>query len=177
MEGALREKIQDDLKVGKGAEALFIKAITREGYYYLTSSTKDDALEHWDLRLIKSPLDLYVDVKKEKDATIEKDMTWLEKKNVDGNVGWLFAPKLQAVAFQRKGKFHIIPIEALRNLYEEKVLDKSALVFDKPTEPYIQYSRVKWGRQDVAVLAPFSDILPHEIMVFDIEKNEEISNI
>jgi len=167
------EKKKNDLIQGLKAEDLFIQIVEKHGYYILKSSTKQDMLEHWDVRLIKDPLDLYLDIKKEKDATIKYDYTWLEKKNVHGKTGWLYATKLSGIAFQRKGYFHIIPIEPLRKLYEEKVVDKFELHFNKPDNLtnflYKQYSRVNWGRSDVSILVPFSDILPYTMLKFKIE--------
>ena len=62
----LKEKIQKDFEIGKKAETEFIEVVEKNGYYCLTSSNKQDKSEHWDVRLVKNPLDLYIDIKKEK---------------------------------------------------------------------------------------------------------------
>ncbi len=168
MDEALKEKIKEDLKEGKKVEVEFIELVERYGYHCLASTNKQDMSEHWDVRMIKNPLDLRIDVKKEKQATFDYDCTWLEIQNVRGETGWLYAETLDAVAFKRKGLFHIVPTKALRKLVEEKATNK--FVFIKNEDYYDDLIYNKYVRRnDVMVLTPFSDILPHSIMSFKID--------
>ena len=168
MDNALKEKIQGDLKEGRSVENEFIELVERYGYHCLTSTNKQDMSEHWDVRLIKNPIDLRIDVKKEKQATIDYDCTWLELQNVRGETGWLYAETLDAVAFKRRGVFNIVPVKPLRELIEEKASNK--FVFVKEDDYYEDLLYNKYVRRnDVMVLTPFSDILPHTIMTFKID--------
>ena len=167
MDKQLIEKIQGDYKQGKGIENTFIEVTQREQFYHILPTSKEDATEHWDIRLVKNPFSMYLDIKSEKEATKRYDCTWLELVNVKGNDGWLYAPKLEGVAFLRRGVFNIVPIEPLREIIEEKATDK--FVYVKPDDYYSELLYNRYVRRgDIMVLVPFSDILPHTIMTFKI---------
>ena len=51
---------------------------------------------------------------------------------------------------------------------EEKAKDKE-VVYDKPKEYFIPYQRKKWGRDDMAIKVPISDII-------DLVNQEGVNN-
>lgn len=167
MNRELRKKIDKDFKKGKKVENHFIKlAIEKEGFFCQGSSTKQDVEEHWDVQLIKDGKGGYVDVKSIK--KVAKDgFTWIEFKNVHGDIGWLLAPKLDAVVFEKEDRFDFVYIDKLRNLMENKMENNPMTFFKKPDDisimTYSYYNRMESNnentvRKDLVVLTPLSDI-------------------
>lgn len=177
------EKIQRDLKDGLEREVLFDDTVKKYGWHVMSGNFFMDTQKHIDRTIIKNPYSLTVDVKKEKEVTLKYDCTWIEEANVHGNTGWLFAENLDAVAFQRKGKFLIVDILGLRYLYYTRV-NRCERIYQKqrdvPEEIYLDtflYKRY-CGRQglyndgreryDVTVLMPFEDIMKFVFLEFEI---------
>lgn len=101
-----------------------------------------------------------IDVKgiKKNDKGLEDDtFTWLELKNVLGYPGWLYG-ECEFVAFKTFTKIIYVRRTVLCKYAEEKVLGKE-LVFDRPKDYYIPYQRKKWGRKDISIKIPMTDIM------------------
>jgi len=144
---------------GKKIENHFISLAEKEGYYCLTSNQTQDRDEHWDVLLIKDNIKEYVDVKGRKYVE-NLGFTWIELQNVNGNVGWLYAKKLDSIVFETKESFDFVDVNDLRELMDKNIINKNGLVFIKPKNivemKYMKYRRS--GREDIVVLTPLSDI-------------------
>jgi hypothetical protein len=127
------------------------------------SSKNEDVYDHidfwWD-----SPKKgrIGVDVKglkksKRDDKEYDDSINWLEFKNVQGNIGWLYG-KADYIAFKTKASILFVKLDKLRNYAEDKIKGKE-LVFETPKDFYIPYQRMKYGRKDVMIKVPTSDLL------------------
>ncbi len=156
----------------------FMALAEKDGYFCIPSWSSQDRDEHWDVLMIKGSAneELYVDVKNEKDVTKKHDCTWLEEKNTEGKTGWLFAPKLNGIVFEKSDRFIYVDIHGLRQIYDEKVEDKLGLVYGGMTKPknvlellYKRYYRLGMENQpryDTVVLVRFSDIDKYILKTF-----------
>lgn len=158
---SIREMSNEMYEKGKEVEELFIKLMEKDGYDCERPTKKQDKEEHWDVKLTKEAHEWYVDVKSEKQSTNE-GYTWIELQNVEGKTGWLYAEKLHAIVFERHDRFDFVNVLKLRKLMDEKIKDKNERVFHKPKNlkeiEYRRYTRVMFGRDDLVVLTPFTDI-------------------
>ena len=97
--------VQEYLRKGKKTEDNFIDIAMQYGYDCRKSTRDQDINEHWDVEINKSDLSLKVDVKglrkiDRNDSAPNEDYTWLEIKNVHGNVGWAYANEVDGFFFE-----------------------------------------------------------------------------
>lgn len=91
---------------------------------------------------------------KRSDKDFDDTIQWLELLNVQGNDGWLKG-KAEYIAFRTKNSIIYVNREKLRKFAEEKIANKT-VVRSTPKDFYIPYQR--WGRQDLILKCPTSDI-------------------
>lgn len=164
MNESLKDKISKDTEKADESEELFMQLMYKEGHSCLTASRIQNMYEHWDVMvLMKDNTVEYVDVKGLKEATAD-GRTWIELQNVRGDIGWLYAPKLTVIAFEKIDCFvlvrriDLVPIiEA--NIKKAEIEDgEVGLYYDKNgLKDYRRYCRKNWGRDDRVVKAPFED--------------------
>lgn len=160
----LKEKIQESLKKGKKSQDLLLKLLEKEGYSCGLPTKEQDMYEHWDIvTILEEGKGLVrIDVKGLKQLT-EDGQAWIELINVHGDIGWLYAPKLHTIAFERDDCFIFIRREDLIPIVEEKIkefeeINGRGLCFLKSElKSYQRYSRVLSGRSDEMIKMPFSD--------------------
>lgn len=103
---------------------------------------------------------------KRTDKEYDDSIQWLELKGVSGYPGWLYG-KAEYIAFRTNNGIIYAKREKLAKFAEEKVEGKE-LVYDTPSEFYVPYQRKKYGKKDVMIKVPTSDIM--ELADFLIEK-------
>lgn len=92
-----------------------------------------------------------------RDNYYDDTIQWLELKGVTGYPGWLYG-KAEYIAFRTKTSVIYAKREKLARFAEEKVKGKK-LVYETPKEFYVPYQRKKYGKKDVMIKVPTSDIL------------------
>lgn len=164
MDDLLRNKINRDTEKADESEALFIQLVTREGYSYLKATQSENWREHWDVAIHKDNVFERIDVKSMKEATAD-GRTWVELQNVRGETGWLYAEKLDAIAFEKEDRFDFIKRKDLIPIVEEglkksDIEDEGFTIYYEKNglKDYRRYCRKNWGRDDRVVKVPFADI-------------------
>jgi len=155
----LNEMQNEMHKKGVEVENNFIELAEKENYFCQKSTKKQDIEEHWDVQLIKNGKATYVDVKGQKKVN-EDGFTWIELQNVNGDIGWLYGSKLNAIVFEREDRFDFVDVHKLRELMEIKIENKNELIFVKPENiSEMKYKRyMRSGRKDIVILTPIKDI-------------------
>ena len=122
----------------------------------IRSSEKDDMYEHIDFYIDNN---VSCDIKATKklnrsDNNANKDIIWLEFKNVRGNVGWLCAKKLNKIVFARLNKFYIFDRQKLLDFIKTFVLEPTII---HKTPIYRKIYR-RTGRLDFITYVYYEDI-------------------
>lgn len=125
------------------------------------SSNDEDRLMHvdfwWDT---PKGMHLGVDVKgvkKNSNGELDDTCTWLELKNNYGYPGWLYG-KEDYIAFKTYTKIVYIRREVLCK-YAEEMSKGKEVVYRTPKDYYVPYQRKPWGRKDITIKVPMSDII------------------
>lgn len=105
--------------------------------------------------------------KKRSDKEGDDSINWIEIKNVNGNPGWIYG-KATYIAFRTNNGILFVKNSKLIEYIEEKV-DFKVLVYRNPKAFYIPYQR--FGRKDVVVMIPTSDLAELADFSIDIENN------
>lgn len=127
------------------------------------SSKNEDVYEHidfwWD-----SPRKgrIGIDVKglnknKRGDTKYDDSIHWLELQNVQGKDGWLKG-NAEYIAFKTNRNIIFVNRKKLLDFALESIKGKE-VVYDTPTQCYVPYKRLKWGRDDLSLKALTSDLL------------------
>ena len=127
------------------------------------SSKYDDVEKHvdfwWD-----SPRKgrIGIDVKglnknKRGDTKYDDSIHWLELQNVQGKDGWLKG-NAEYIAFKTNRNIIFVNRKKLLDFALEAIKNKE-VVYDTPTQCYVPYKRLKWGRDDLSLKALTSDLL------------------
>lgn len=148
-------------KRGQGVEAMFAKLLNERA----------ENARAADLQEQFSHVDYFsdfgsVDVKARKrinrsDDSAQDELVWLEFKNVQGRVGWLYG-KADWIAFERVLDFILVKRADLAEL-GEKLCDLETRVGSGSEALYKGYQRK--GRHDLLSIVKMSDILklPHQV--------------
>lgn len=94
--------------------------------------------------------------KKNKYGKEDDSFQWLEFVNVNGKKGWLYGEE-EYVAFKTLTDVIYVRRSVLAE-YAERMMGKKEVVDERPDEYFIPYTRSKWGRKDVTMKVPTSDI-------------------
>ena len=164
MDDSLKEKIKKDKDKADLIEELFMEVVERNGYSYIEATEHQNWSEHWDVAILKDGNYERIDVKSMKEATAD-GRTWVELQNVRGKIGWLYAEKLDAIAFEKEDRFDFIRRTDLISIVEEKIKnadiedDGYTIYYEKEgIKDYRRYCRKNWGRDDRVVKVPLADI-------------------
>ena len=117
------------------------------------SDEKTDMLEHWDLQTLKEKIDVksLKKVRRNDDAPND-NIHWVELKNVNGNLGWLYGDA-DSFAFETNNSWILVDKTKLQTLIADKCKDKTPCL--KP-ELYKLYQRA--GRKDIITLVETSEL-------------------
>ena len=97
------------------------------------------------------------------DVGEQDEKVWLEMRNVMGNDGWLVAPKLDFIAFEREDDFVIVRRALLKELATR--LCKFNIVDSNCEALYNLYQRQ--GRKDVLTMIRMDDVLSLKHAIWD----------
>lgn len=148
-------------ELGSKGESIFKMLAESKGFTVEKSSIKTDIHSHIDYYITKDNKTTSFDVKCEKGD----EKIYVEFMNVQGNLGWIYGDQ-QCIAFVFANEIIIVKRRDLLNFMQSK-MD----VASKPTKTSIEsYFRVygeeayyktfrRYGREDVVVLIPKSDLL------------------
>lgn len=140
------------LKTFKLKEVEFAEQIKNLGT--VTEATREeDMLEHWDIKL-----ETKIDVKalrktKRGDKTTDENIHWIELKNVNGNLGWLYG-QAHCFAFELIDYWVIVDKIKLQEFIKDKCKDKI-----KTETPALYKLYTRRGRSDVITLVKTIDLL------------------
>lgn len=152
---------KDSLELGEKAEEFFILSAVQHGWKISAASNQENIDEHWDYLIERDDQKYKVEVKSEKriqraDPDSQKDLVWVELRNVRGQVGWLFG-KADLIAFEKVQSFSFVKRLDLLGLVNQKV-NLVAKAKSAKDALYKIYTRA--GRKDKLTLLPASDIEP-----------------
>ncbi len=160
----INEIVRDFFKKGLIDETFVMEAVSKTlGGLCEKSKDKEDIEDHidfwWD-----SPKKgkIGIDVKgikkgKRTDTNYDDSIHWLELKNVHGKPGWLYG-KAEYIAFRTKSRIIFVKREKLLSFAKNCILGKE-VVYDTPNDFYVPYKRKKWGRDDLSIKVPTSDLV------------------
>lgn len=168
----LNETVKEMYKEGLCDEQYVMSAIEETlGGKCEKSKREEDMFDHIDVWW-ESPKKgrLGIEVKglkknKRTDKDYDDTIHWIEFMNVKGNPGWLYG-KSDYIAFRTKSNIIFVRTETLRTYAESKIKGKE-LVFKTPKDFYIPYQRKWFGRLDMTIKVPTSDL--YNISEFIIE--------
>lgn len=95
-------------------------------------------------------------IKKNPNGEEDDSFQWLEFQSVNGKKGWLYGEE-EYIAFKTFKDIIYIKRGVLAEYAEDKRGDKK-VVDRRPDEYYIPYTRSKWGRKDITMKVPTSEI-------------------
>jgi len=145
--------------MGQKAEGLFMEIALQSGWRVSASSKDENINEHWDYQITKGEENFKVEVKSTKrvnrnDSGTQVEYTWVELRNVRGEIGWLFG-KADLIAFEKESSFIFVKRFDLLAVVNKKV-NLVAKVHDPRDALYKIYSRDK--RKDKLTLLPTREI-------------------
>jgi len=164
-----------DLK--KYIEYCFIEGTEREnqckrvieslGYVMNKTEYVEDRYKHIDFRLTGLNDTTYIfDFKGDKEGhKLGLDgYTWIETKNVEGNIGWFYAENLNSLMFELPDRYILVDIDGLRKFCGAmlSIINETSVL--KPVDDYILYQR--YGRLDEMFRMPFSHMTKYIIESF-----------
>lgn len=147
------------LAKGKQTEKAFSKILSNVTF----SSENEDITEHWDLST-----NLKIDVKGLKkrnrsDDSVDERIHWVEIKNVNGDVGWLYGDA-DYFAFELHNYWIIVDKIDLQELVKTQVKKEYTKI------PMLNKLYSREGRKDVMTLISTFDLI--NIATAYIQKNE-----
>ena len=122
--------------IGDNAVKIIEKMAEERNYEIKKASKQEDIKDHFDYRFIKDGKIIKVEVKAMKRVSRSDDSgqdtwIWVEFKNVQGNLGWLYG-KADYVAFEMENSFLFVDRKDLVKV-SERVVDMTDIV-SKPFE-------------------------------------------
>lgn len=138
----------------KKSEYEFGQSMTDRGIITY-SSREQDMIEHWDVQVN----DIKYDVKSIKkinrnDEVVNENIHWIELKNVNGKLGWLYVGLSTHIVFELEDYWVIVLKTKLQEFIAEKCKDK--IKCDKPSL-YKLYTRK--DRKDMITLVKTIDLI------------------
>lgn len=157
------ETVREFFKIGLMDEAFIMEAVSKTlGGSCEKSSSKEDIEDHidfwWDSpKKGRIPMDAKgIKKNNRSDKSSDDRIHWLELQNVYGKPGWLYG-KAEYIAFMTQMKIIFVKREKLLSFALEAISGKE-VVYDNPKEFYVPYKRKKWGRDDLSIKVPTSDL-------------------
>lgn len=147
---------------GKADEDFVMESIINTiGGSVTKAKRKEDVNEHIDLWW-KTPKNVLVGIdvkglnKRKRSDTSFSNVHWLELQNVKGKDGWLKG-KSDYIAFRTIDKIMFVKRHRLLEFALESIKNKE-VVYDTPKECYVPYKRLKYGRDDLSLMALDDDL-------------------
>ena len=137
------------------------------GYVLEKTETYEDTKKHIDFRLYGLNDTVYVlDFKGDKEGHRlgMNGYTWIETKNVQGNIGWFYAEKLNSLMFELPDRYILVDIFGLRDFCGKMLEIINETSPSKPIDDYVLYQR--YDRHDMMFRMPFSHIEKYIIKIF-----------
>lgn len=160
----LNKTVAEFYRRGLVDETFIMEAVSKTlGGSCEKSSSKEDIEDHidfwWDSpKKGRIPMDAKGIKKNSRtDKSFDDSIHWLELQNVNGKPGWLYG-KAEYIAFRTSTRIIFVKREKLLSFALEAVSGKD-VVYDTPKEFYVPYKRKKWGRDDLSIKVPTSDLL------------------
>lgn len=97
-------------------------------------------------------------IRKNEKGEYDDSFAWLEIRNNYGFPGWIYGSE-EYIAFTTFKNIVYVKRELVQKYAEEKLNGRTDYVIDKPTEYFIPYKRAKWGRDDLTIKVPMSDLI------------------
>lgn len=131
--------------IGNRAERVFVSIAGNKGYKVKPSTVHENKIKRVDFYLNKNSQTKGFDVKSRKkvcyyDEDYNDDWTWVEFKNADGFVGWMYG-EADYIAFEKKDHFIIVDRISLKELSEKLINRKKDFVKDCYNAKYRIYQR------------------------------------
>jgi hypothetical protein len=138
------------LDEGKKKELEFAKKFIGEKIYF--SSIENDIHNHWDVKISNKKYDVKGLKKiKRSDISTNQFWHWIEIKNVNGDLGWLYG-EADYFAFELNEYWMVINRCVLQNFIKQNVIKE----YTNKNEPYKLKKRN--GRKDVITLVSSYDL-------------------
>ncbi len=145
---------------------ILIESLNKD-YKMEKTEVYEDTKKHIDFRLWGLNDTLYIfDFKGDKEGHKLgfNGYTWIETKNVNGNIGWFYAKSLNSLMFELPDRYILVNIFQLidfckRNL---EIINESSVT--KPLDDYVLYQR--YDRFDEMFRMPLSEISKYIIHTF-----------
>ncbi len=141
------------LSIGKEKERDFVKSLSKIGLDDVNFSTKEeDVTQHWDLEL-----KIRFDVKglkkvRRSDQETNEHFHYLEIKNVNSALGWLYAEEVDYFAFELNNYWVIVAKDDLQSFVKNNVQK----IYTPTPELYKLYTRK--DRKDIITLITSYDL-------------------
>jgi hypothetical protein len=162
------ELYKESFEQGDTVEKYFEKICEKNNIKTVEATKYQNIYEHIDYFMTIEDKIYSVDVKDERkkhryDSDTAEKVIWLEIKNVNGNVGWLYG-KADLIAFKHIDDFILVKRVDLIILLEEKRLKWDDGRYKKGRDFY--YTHTRDGRKDELVMFHVNDILllKHKIL-------------
>ena len=163
--------IQDQSwKRGQGVEAMFAKLLNEKAIEARAADLKEQ-FSHVDYVTDFGKIDVKARKRvARKDSDVQDDLVWLEFKNVQGKIGWVYG-KADWIAFERLLDFVLVKRADLA-LMGEKLCDLGDRVSVGRDALYKGYQRS--GRKDLLSIVKMSDVLKlyHQLWTKDVDSTE-----
>ena len=163
--------IQDQSwKRGQGVEAMFAKLLNEKAIEARASDLMEQ-FSHVDYVSDCGKIDVKARKRvTRKDSDVQDDLVWLEFKNVQGKIGWVYG-KADWIAFEREEDFVLVKRHDLA-LMGEKICDLGDRVSVGRDALYKGYQRR--GRKDLLSIVKMSDVLKlyHQLWTKDVDNTE-----
>lgn len=160
----LNKTVAEFYRSGLVDETFIMEAVSKTlGGSCEKSSSKEDIEDHidfwWDSpKKGRIPMDAKgIKKNSRSDKSFDDSIHWLELQNVNGKPGWLYG-KAEYIAFRTNTRIIFVKREKLLS-FALSVTEGKDVVYDNPKEFYVPYKRKKWGRDDLSIKVPTSDLL------------------
>ena len=163
--------IQDQSwKRGQGVEAMFAKLLNEKAIEARAADLMEQ-FSHVDYVTDFGKIDVKARKRvARKDADVQDELVWLEFKNVQGKIGWVYG-KADWIAFEREADFVLVKRHDLA-MMGEKLCDLGDRVSVGRDALYKGYQRR--GRKDLLSIVKMSDVLKlyHQLWTKDVDNTE-----
>lgn len=145
-------RFEESMEIGRNAEQRFAATLTNPKF----PTDEEDINEHWD---VMDSMGYRYDVKamkkyRREDAKATDRLHWVELRNVNGKLGWLYG-KAYYIAFETRSWWIVVKREDLVKFVEGAIWGNGAKI-ERP-KPYELYQRPE--RQDLMTVIPTVDLL------------------
>lgn len=149
----------DSWNRGQAVELEF-ERLLRQRDPHFRRATKQEQFKHIDFVTSFGTIDVKAKKRLSRAASIQEERLWLEFRNVQGKHGWLTAPALDVLAFERDDCFILVKRKSLLEL-ADNLCDLNYHVSEQVKALYRAYTRR--GRADLLSMITMEDLnlIPH----------------